>query len=167
MTTLQELNKINTSTIEAILNSDSWEESTNYSMGVKAYTTEYRNKLLASFAGRTITVKGYLIDKTSPTNYTVALATVYLDGARIDTLHHINVYVDMLSNSSSLTIGGRTVEGKGKYDVRLLTENLKQNKLNDTPFYDCEPVEVEGIAYSYRGKWSVGTHRQVRYAATH
>jgi hypothetical protein len=160
---LSDLNKSNSKFLSSIEN-QGWLEATKASMEVKSMTTEYRNRLLASLAGKTVTVKGYLIDKTSPTNYTIAFASIYFDGCLVDTLHHVNVYVDILSNSPSLHIGGFDVEGKGNYSVVELTKTLMNHKLNNDSFLNCQQVVVEGISYSYKGKWSVGTERQVNYA---
>lgn len=161
--TLSELNKANSEFLSSIENLG-WEEATQASMQVKSMTTDYRNKLLAHLANKTLTVKGYLIDKTSPTNYTIAFASVYLDGNLVDILHHVNVYVDLLSNLSELNIGGQIVEGKGMYNTLSLTKTLTNNKINNVAFKNCQPVEITGISYSYKGKWSVGTDRQINYA---
>jgi hypothetical protein len=159
------LNKSNREFLNSIENLG-WEEATRASMNVKdSITTPYRNALLQSLAGKEVTVKGYLIDKTSPTNYTVAYASVYLNGYLIDTLHHLNVYVDLLSNLPELNIGGVIVEGKGDYNTLTLSKTLMENKLSNKSFMDCQVVEFTGISYSYRGKWSVGTQRQVDYAS--
>lgn len=159
------LNKSNREFLSSIENLG-WEEATKASMKVKdSVTTPYRNALLQSLAGKEVTVKGYLIDKTSPTNYTVAYASVYLNGYLIDTLHHLNVYVDLLSNLPELNIGGVIVEGKGAYNTLTLTKTLMENKLSNKSFMNCQAVEFTGISYSYKGKWSVGTQRQVEYAS--
>jgi hypothetical protein len=160
---LSDLNKYNSEFLSSIEN-QGWLEATQTSMGVKSLTTDYRNRLLESLAGKTVTVKGHLIDKTSPTNYTIAFASIYLDGCFIDTLHHINVYVDILSNLPILHIGGIDVEGKGNYCTLELTKTLIEHKLNNVSFLDCQKIEVTGISYSYKGKWSIGTDRQVNYA---
>lgn len=163
---LSDLNKFNRQFLASI-EGLGWEEATQASMKVKDMTSTYRNKLLASLAGKTVTVKGFIIDKTSVTNYTIALATIYIDGCLIDTLHHINVYVDILSNASDLRIGGQIYKGCGNYDVRELTTTLEDNKLDNVTFSECQPVEFTGISYSYKGKWSVGTERQVEYGANY
>jgi hypothetical protein len=144
-----------------------WQEASIASRGAEKITNDYRNKLLASLAGKTVTVKGFVMDKTSVTNYTIALASIYIDGCLIDTLHHINVYVDILSNAANLHIGGQTYKGCGNYDVRELTKTLEDNKLDNVTFSECQPVEFTGICYSYKGKWSVGTERQVEYGANY
>ncbi len=160
---LNQLNKSNREFLSSIENLG-WEEATDASMKVKSMTTDYRNRLLASLAGKSLTVKGYLIDKTSPTNYTIAFASIYLDGCLIDTLHHVNVYVDILSNLPILRIGGEKVEGKGNYCTLELTKTLMNHKLNNDSFLNCQKVEVIGTSYSYKDKWSIGTERQVNYA---
>jgi hypothetical protein len=163
---LSDLNKLNRQFLASIEDLG-WQEASFASKNAEKMTSDYRNKLLSSLAGKTVTVKGFVMDKTSVTNYTIALASIYIDGCLIDTLHHINVYVDILSNASNLNIGGQTYKGCGKYDVRELTRTLEDNKLDNVTFSECQPVEFTGICYSYKDKWSVGTKRQAGYGANY
>jgi hypothetical protein len=158
------LNKLNREFLESVQDLPG-SEAHCANLSMRHITDTYKSNLLKAFAGKTVTVKGYLIKKDSPTNYTLGLAAIYFDGVYIDTIQHLNVYVDLLSNLPNLNIGGQIVEGKGTYNTLELAKTLEQNTLEDKPFNQCQLVEVTGISYSYRNKWSVGTERQVQYAA--
>lgn len=167
MKTLTELNKFNASLLAQVENL-SWDEATALGQKYLANTTAYKNALLKSIEGRNVTVKGYVVNKTDPLNYTIGNARIYVDGGFIDTLQHISVYADLLS-SEDLFIGGNKCKGEGNYSLRELTSNLRSNIENNVPYLNCEEVEFSGISYSYvnRGftKYSIGTIRQVNFAS--
>lgn len=163
---LIELNKINSKIVEASKELSTWSECTDLGLSTAADTTDYRNRLLKGNAGRRVSCKGYVVEEARGWNYTVALVEIRTEeGYLIDTLQHVNVYADLLANHT-LPIGGRTIRGEGKYEIEELSSNLRANISKNTTFTKCEEVEFEGIVYEYAaGKWSVGTQRQVEYAA--
>lgn len=169
MTTQPQLNQLNADLLAQIADL-SWEDATKLGQTKDnlANTTAYRNALLKSLEGRVVTVKGYLVNKTNPVNYTVGNACIYVDGHKVDTVQHISVYADLLS-ASDMNIGGVVHKCNGNYSLKELTETFYANKDSNVPYLECQPVEFTGISYSYskRGciNYSIGTERQVAYAA--
>jgi hypothetical protein len=142
-----------------------WEEATEI-CGLHSNldkTTKYRNMLLESLDGKELHVKGILVNQTNPLNFTVGNAAIYYNGAFIDTIQHISIYADLLSKDS-MVIGGWSTPGKGQYSLNKISRILEDNMLDNIPYVECQAVEFTGISYSYRGKWSIGTERQVGYA---
>jgi hypothetical protein len=141
-----------------------WQETMDASVKVQeSITTPYRNMLLASLAGKTVTIKGHVINKTNEYNYTIGFVSIYIDGNYIDTVHHLNAYVDILSNKEIYINRSVTLPVEGDYDVDVLTKNLYENIRNNVSYNQCEAVEFTGIVFPYNDKWSIGTARQIEY----
>lgn len=169
--TLSTLNAFNASLLAEIENLD-WTEATALGQKSKnlANTTDYKNALFKALDGKTVVVKGYLVNKTNPWNYTVGNASIYVDGVLVDTLQHISIYADLLSNSD-LHFGDQVCKGEGVYSLKELTSTLTNNIVNNVSYLNCQKVEFSGVVYSYvtKGKgltkYSVGTARQVAFAS--
>lgn len=163
MTILQQLNKVNQAacieTSEASTYTKSIEVFKKYEKGCE----KYRTKLLSSLEGKVVEFKGFLVAEHSYGNFSVVLIDILYKGVKIDTLHHLNLYKDLLS-SDTVIIGGRPVQGEGKYSMEEMILECEVIKTTNKANIDSMKVEGKGIVYCYKGKWSIGTQRQIDYA---
>jgi len=149
MKTLTQLNKTNREAVEAIKTSTTYQENMHRGKPYLQDAAAYRNALLKSIEGETITVKGYVISEFRKDNFTIACAEIYYKGKLVDTLHHLNVYIDLLED---------------KYSKEELVNSALGCKEDNLAPVKALFVEIEGLVYSYGNKYSVGTSRQVAYA---
>ena len=138
---LTQLVKLNRIAVEEIKSAKDWEENKIISSRHLQIGNEYRNRLLKNFEGQEVTFKGYIVDEYTKCNFTVTCIEIYYKGSLIDTVHHLNLFFDALSN----------------YSLQELRTSI-QKCVGDALF-----VEGRGTVFSYRGKYSIGTARQIAY----
>lgn len=149
MKTLAQLNKLNQEGVEAIRTSSTFKENLYRGKPYLQDAALYRNKLLKSMEGETVTIKGYVIAEFHKDNFTIACAEVYYKGKLVDTLHHLNVYIDLLNR---------------RYSTQELVTSVSGCQDDNLAPVEALFVEIQGLVYSYGNKYSVGTRRQVAYA---
>ena len=163
MKTLQQLNKINTQAVQETEAATTFEENMNIFRKYNADVEAYRNTLLKSLAGKEVTVTGYLAAEHKRGNFTLVCVEVRIDGCLVDTIHHLNVYKDILIKGYSWINGVKT-NHTGDYGFHDVIEAAQQGTKSNIPPSKSMKVTCRGIVYQYRNKWSVGSPRQVEYA---
>jgi len=138
---LSQLVKLNHIAIKEIKSAKDWRENQSISTRHLKVGNEYRNRLLKNFDGEKVTFKGYVVDEYTKNNFTVACIEIYYKGSLIDTVHHINLFRDILSNYTS-------------NELLASTQKCISNAL---------VVEGSGTVFSYGSKYSIGTARQIAY----
>lgn len=164
MKSLQELNKINRLAVELTEKATTFSENMEIFRKYERDVEAYRNALLKSLAGKEVTVTGYLTAQHKSGNYALTCVEVNINGCVVDTIHHLNVYKDIVTRGSSV-INGVWEQHYGDYDHHEVIAESKRGIENNVPPSQVMRVTCRGIVYQYKHKWSVGSQRQVEWAA--
>lgn len=165
MKTLAQLNKINAQAVQETEAATTFDQNMEIFRKYNADVEAYRNALLKSVAGKEVSVTGYLTAEHKRGNYTLTCVEVSIDGKVIDTIHHLNVYKDIVTRGYSWINGVKTYH-TGDYNFHDVICAAQQGVENNVPPSQSMKVTCRGISYQYKNKWSVGSQRQVEYAAS-